>query len=129
MEFIGYYLVAAGLFVVIDAIWLGVVANKVYKKELGSLLRPKPNLFAGAIFYLLYIVGATVFVIQPALDRNSVAYASGGGALFGLVMYATYDLTNLSTLKGWPLRLTLIDMTWGTFVTMVVSTLTFMIFH
>lgn len=129
MDFIKHVLVAAALFVAIDAVWLSVVANKFYKKHLGYILADKPNFVPAAIFYLLYMIGLVVFALDPALKQGSLNSAAGHGALLGLVMYATYDLTNHATLKGWPAKVTYVDMLWGTTVTAVVSTLGFVIFN
>lgn len=128
MDFLGHFLVAAGLFVAIDAVWIGVVANKFYKQQLGNLMAPKPNMVPAVIFYAVYMTAIVVFVIGPGLDRDSLSYVVGHGALFGLAMYSTYDLTNHATLKGWPAKLTYVDLLWGTFITTLVSTLTFVIF-
>lgn len=128
MHFLEHYLVAAGLFVLIDSLWLKFVANTIYKQALQGLLRDKPNVPAAAVFYLIYMLGVIVFAVNPALAKDSVGDVAWRGALLGLVMYATYDLTNLSTLKNWPAKLSIIDMGWGTFVTCLVSVLTVVIF-
>lgn len=129
MNFIGHFLLVGGLFAAIDSIWIGVVANKFYKKQLGSLLLDKPKFGPAIIFYLIAIAGMVVFVVNPALQANSLSFAAGHGALLGLVTYATYDLTNASTLKNWPKAVTYIDMAWGTFVTMAVCVAAFLILH
>lgn len=128
MDFVWHLLVAAGLFVVIDAVWLGLVAPKFYRKYIGEILADKPNFVAAAVFYALYIVGVVVFAINPALEEDSLAKAIGLGGLLGLVMYATYDLTNQATLKVWSTKVTVVDMVWGTSITATVSALTFLIF-
>ncbi len=128
MDNVWHFLVATAVFVAIDAVWLTFIANKFYKKQLGSLLAVKPNLIAAAIFYVIYMIGVMVFAINPALARDSLGYAISHGALLGLTLYATYDLTNHATLKGWPTIVTVVDMAWGTFITAVVTTLTFLIF-
>ena len=84
----------------------------------------KPNLIAAAIFYLLFIAAMVFFVINPAVDKQSVRYALLAGAFFGLVTYATYDLTNLATLRDWPVSITVIDLAWGTFITSTTSAIT-----
>lgn len=127
MDFLGHYIVAAAIFVAMDAVWLKFVANSFYKKHLGGLLAKKPNFVAAAAFYLLYIVGIIVFAVNPALDEESAVYALLHGALLGLLMYATYDLTNHATLKNWPAKITYVDMAWGTFATALVSTLTYLV--
>lgn len=129
MKTIEHILLAALLFVAIDSVWLKFVANTFYKKHLRKLLAVKPNFAAAAVFYLLYMIGIVVFVVDPALAKNSLPFALGHGSLLGLVMYATYDLTNQATLKDWPTKITYLDMAWGTFVTSIVSVLTFIIFR
>lgn len=121
------YLVAAGIFVIIDYLWLTVIAGKLYKKELDGMLRKKPDIFAAVVFYMIYILGIVVFALSPALREESFLMALGLGGLLGLVMYATYDLTNLSTLKNWPRKITMIDLAWGTILTATVTALTYVI--
>ncbi len=108
------YLVTLPIFFIIDMIWLGVVSNNLYKEQLGFLMKPSINWPAGIIFYLLFIVGLVIFVISPSLEKNSLSNALILGGLFGLIAYSTYDLTNLATIKNWPVLITVIDMIWGT---------------
>jgi uncharacterized membrane protein len=129
MDFVFHVVVAGVIFVLIDSVWLGVVANKLYKRELGGMLRDKPDFIAAGIFYVLYIVGLVVFALQPALDDDSLSRAIGNGALLGLVMYATYDLTNKATLKNWSTKITIVDLIWGAIITGAVSALSYLIFH
>lgn len=126
-DFIIRYLVAGALFAIIDGIWLSFVANKLYRSQLGALLLDKPNLPAAVVFYLVFLVGLVVFVINPALSSGDWKVALGLGALFGFVTYATYDLTNLATLKGYPLTITIVDLIWGTVLTASVSVAAFFI--
>jgi uncharacterized membrane protein len=105
----------------LDFIWLGFIAKKLYYAEMGSLLRKKPNMTAALAFYAVYLVGVVAFVVFPAVEMNSWQYAAGFGALFGLVAYATYDLTNLATMKDFPLKIALIDMAWGIFITVATA--------
>jgi len=121
------YVVTVIVFFAIDIVWLAVVAKKLYQKEIGTLLKPDTNWFAAIVFYLLFIFGMVFFVVNPALERNLWTYALGAGALFGLITYATYDLTNLATMKNWPLKITIIDLVWGTFVSASTATLAFFI--
>lgn len=111
------YLVTTGVFLLIDVAWLALIAPKLYKANIGHLMADKPNLPAAGVFYLLYIAALLFFVIDPALVKGSAWQAVWTGAFLGLVMYATYDLTNLATLKDWPLKITAIDLAWGTFIT------------
>jgi len=128
MEFLKHFLTAAGIFVAIDAVWLTAVAGKFYKKQLGHLLAKKPNLVSAAVFYAVYIVALVVFIINPGL-RYTTGWTIGHAALLGFAMYATYDLTNDSTLKDWPRVITLVDLAWGTTITTLVSTLTVILFR
>jgi len=114
-------------FLLIDGIWLTVVAKNFYAKYLGYLMAKTPNLAAAGIFYLIYIFTLVVLVISPALQKGSLITAVLTGALFGLCAYATYDLTNLATIKGWPLLVTIVDLAWGTFVTGTVAGISFFI--
>jgi len=123
--FFKYYGVAFVIFLVIDMIWLGLIAKNIYSKYLGNLMAPKVNWVAAIIFYLLFIVGLVFFVIEPAVLKDSWSYALLAGMLFGLITYATYDLTNLATLKDWPITITFIDLAWGTSLGGLVSMITF----
>jgi uncharacterized membrane protein len=115
------YLLTTVVFFAIDLLWLGVIAKGWYSKYLGNLLSDQVNWTAAIIFYLLFIVGIFIFAILPAVDKASLSKAIVMGALFGFFTYATYDLTNLATLKGWPLTIVLIDITWGVVLTATVS--------
>lgn len=117
MVFLKHYLIALVVFTVIDMVWLLFISKNLYKAKIGHLMAEKVNLPAAAIFYLLFIAALVFFVINPAVERQSVLYALGAGAFFGLVAYGTYDLTNLATLRDWPVSLTIIDLAWGSFVT------------
>jgi uncharacterized membrane protein len=108
------YLITLAVFFLIDMIWLGVVAKGFYRRQLGSMLSPKVNWAAAVLFYLLFIVGLIVFAIRPALVGGEPLKALFLGALLGLISYATYDLSNLATLKDWPLVVTIVDLVWGT---------------
>ena len=121
------FLIASLVMGTLDYIWLGFIAKNLYANELGKLLLEKPNVAAAAAFYVIYVVGVVVFVVSPALASGSVWSALGYGALFGLVAYATYDLTNLSTVNGFTLKVALIDMCWGVFITAATSSITHLI--
>ena len=123
------YGVVLVVFFTIDMVWLGVVAKGIYAKYLGYLMSPKVNWGAAFLFYLLFILGLLVFVIQPALELKSVSDLLLKAALFGLVSYATYDLTNLATIKDWPVVITLIDLTWGMTLSVVVSGLSYWVIN
>lgn len=100
-------------FFAIDIVWLGVVAKPFYQKHLGYLLRPSPNWPVAMLFYLLYLVGLLVFVVRPALSTESLGYAAGMGAFYGIITYGTYDLTNHATVDRWPWIVSVVDMSWG----------------
>ena len=123
--FIKLYAVAFVSFLAIDLLWLGVVARSFYRAELGHLMRAEVNWFAAFAFYLLFVVGIVVLVVWPAIEHQSLGRALLFGALFGLVTYAAYDLTNLATLEGFPLRMVVVDLIWGTVLCAGVSGITF----
>ncbi|MBX9778991.1 MAG: DUF2177 family protein [Chitinophagaceae bacterium] len=121
------YLLTFIVFLVIDLTWLGFIAKDLYRKYLGGFLSEQVNWTAAIIFYFLFIIGIFIFTILPAVEKNSLTSAILLGALFGFFTYATYDLTNLATLKGWPLKIVFIDIIWGTILTASVSTVGFCI--
>ncbi len=125
--FLKLYAIALPVFFIIDMLWLGLIAKNFYQKQIGFLMTPNVNWAAAIIFYLLFIVGLVVFVIEPALKLQSWNHAVLYGALFGLITYATYDLTNLATVANWPLLVTIVDLIWGTVLATCVSTVSFFI--
>lgn len=112
--FLKTYLITLPVFLAIDLVWLSLIARKFYAKYLGYLMKTNVNFAAAGLFYLLFVVGLVVFSILPALEKNSWTQALFLGALLGLISYATYDLTNLATIKDWPLVVTIVDIVWGT---------------
>lgn len=125
-QFIYIYLLTVPVFFLIDMVWLGVVAKGFYQNQLSHLLGPV-NWPAAIIFYLLFIVGIIIFAVMPAVDAGSVTKAIMLGALFGFFTYATYDLTNLATLKDWPLAVVFVDIAWGAVLSGSVATLSFLL--
>jgi uncharacterized membrane protein len=125
--FIKLYLIALPVFFVIDMIWLVLVAKKFYNQQIGFLMRPDINWVAAIVFYLLFIAGLVTFVISPSVEKHSWIHAVVFGAFFGLITYATYDLTNLATLKDWPLLVTVVDLIWGSFLAASISLITYLI--
>ena len=103
--------------IAIDLVWLLGIAKNLYRSEMGDLMASEPKLFAGLAFYLIYALGVCIFVIVPALSKQSLLYALQYGALFGLFCYMTYDLTNLAVIRNFPTQLALIDTAWGSLVT------------
>jgi uncharacterized membrane protein len=124
--FIALYLVSVPIFFVIDMIWLGVVASSFYKNQLGAMMQIS---WTPAIaFYLIYLVGLIIFAVYPAVLSGSWKTALISGALFGFFTYATYEMTNLATLKDWPLILVPVDILWGTVLGASVSVVTYYVY-
>ncbi len=126
--FLKLYAIALPVFLVIDMLWLGLIAKNFYAKQIGFLIKQNINWTAAVSFYVLFCAGLVFFVIDPAVEKNSWLNALLFGAFFGLITYATYDLTNLATLKDWPLLVTFVDLVWGAFLGGVVSLITYLIF-
>lgn len=108
-------------FLLFDGLWLGVVAKTFYRDQLGDLMSPNPNLAVAALFYLVFAAAIIVLAVRPGLEAGTVWAAVGYGAVLGFAAYGTYDLTNLATLKGWPVPLSIVDLIWGTVLTSVAS--------
>ena len=125
--FFKLYCIALPIFFAVDMIWLGLAAKTFYAKHIGFLMKADINWVAAILFYLLFIAGLVVFVVAPAVEKGSWARALLFGALFGLITYATYDLTNLATLKDWPLVVTVVDLIWGMVLAASVSVATYLI--
>lgn len=121
------YLIALVVFVVIEGTWLVVVAKDFYQSELGYIMSASPKILPTVLFALVFIAGLVFFVINPALMKDSWKYALLAGLFFGLVSYSTYDLTNLATLQDWPLKVSVIDLIWGSSMSALVSTISFFI--
>ncbi len=119
--YIKLYFATLAVFFAVDMLWLGIIARTFYKKQLGYLMAPDVNWYAALIFYFLFILGVLVFVVLPGIKENSLPATILKAALFGLITYATYDLTNLATVKDWPLIITVIDLIWGMVLSTVVS--------
>lgn len=117
------YLISLAGFLAIDFVWLAFVARTFYRKHLGFLLADQPNWWGAVSFYLLFVAGMVVFVVAPSLQAASLRKAFLLGALFGLVTYATYDLTNHATVKNWPWIVTLVDLCWGAVLAAAVSSI------
>lgn len=122
---IGYYIklyfITFAAFLAIDAVWLALVARPFYRRYLDWLMAANPNWIAALLFYLLFVVGILVFVVIPGVEEGSLKTTLLRAALFGLIAYATYDLTNLATVKDWPLTVTIVDMLWGTALSTAVA--------
>lgn len=121
------YVLTVPVFFLIDMIWLGLIAKGFYRKYLGTFLSPNVKWTAAVIFYLLFIAGIIIFVVQPGLAKGSLGHTVVLGLLFGLMTYATYDLTNLATMKNWPLIVVFVDTCWGMVLTASVGSISFLI--
>ena len=127
LYYLKLYLLTIPVFFAIDLLWLGVIAKDLYQKNLAHLLSPTVNWPAAFLFYLMYIVGIIIFAVRPALLAQSFIKAAVWGALFGFFTYATYDLTNLATLKDWPLKVVVVDIVWGTLLCTLVASCSYLI--
>lgn len=125
--FFKLFFIALPIFFAIDMTWLGVISKNFYRQQMGALMTEQVNWIAAISFYVLFLCGLVIFVIMPAVEQKSWTSAVTMGALFGLVTYATYDLTNLAVLKNWPLPITIVDMLWGAVLAASVSTITYFI--
>lgn len=125
--FIILYLVSIPVFIIGDLTWLGFIARDFYFSQLGGMLRTPPNWYAAVTFYALFLLGLTFFATYPGYLSGSLIKTIVIGAFFGFIAYATYDLTNLATLKNWPLYMSIVDMVWGAFLGGAVAGITFSI--
>ena len=125
--FLKLLFIALPIFIALDLTWLGVVAKNFYRAQLGFIMTSDIKWTAAIVFYLVFISGLVFFVIAPAVEKGEWTQALLIGALFGFIAYATYDLTNLATLKDWPLLVTIVDMAWGATIGAAVSTATYFI--
>ncbi len=117
LQYLIAWVATAVTFFAIDFVWLGVVAKTFYRERIGALMLDEINVSAAVIFYLVYVVGIVIFAVAPALQSGSWVSALTFGALFGFFAYATYDMTNFATLRGWPVEVVVVDILWGTFLT------------
>lgn len=120
MNYIYLYLLTTLIFFTIDFLWLKFSATN-YSKKIGYLMAPKPKLFPALLFYLIFVVGVIIFAVLPGYESQNIWKTIMLGALFGMLSYSTYDLTNLATLKNWPVSITIIDIIWGTTVSILTS--------
>ncbi|MCF8001686.1 MAG: DUF2177 family protein [Halanaerobiales bacterium] len=125
--YIKTYLLTFVIFMGIDFMWLGLIARGFYREQIGFIMKDNFNMGAAFIFYILFIVGLLFFVLNKAFAIESWQYALFAGMFYGFITYATYDLTNLSTLKDWPILLSIVDIAWGTVLCGLTSYLTYII--
>jgi uncharacterized membrane protein len=122
---VGTYLITLLIFFAIDLVWLAVIAKNFYRQHIGHLMSPDVNWAPALLFYAVYIAGIVFFAIRPAFEHGGAMRALAYGAAFGFIAYATYDLTNQATMKGWPALVTVIDLAWGTVLTATVAFLSY----
>lgn len=122
------FVIAFIIFIIIDLFWLGLIAKDLYQREMGHLLKSNVNFTAAIIFYLIFVIALSVFVIVPGIEGESIVKVILLGALFGFASYATYDLTNYATIEGFPLKMVIIDLIWGSSLGTLTSLLTFLIY-
>jgi uncharacterized membrane protein len=115
------YLLTVPVFFAIDMVWLGLIAKDLYQKQIGHLLSSNVNWVAAGVFYLVYIYGIVFFAVLPGVEKDSIRTVITNAALFGAIAYATYDLTNLATLKNWPTTIVYIDIIWGAVLSTLVA--------
>ncbi|UUV98903.1 DUF2177 family protein [Vagococcus luciliae] len=125
-QFLKLFGISAVIFLIFDLFWLLVVSKNLYQTFIGELLGDV-KVTPAIIFYFVYLVGVVFFVLIPGIDKQSIFYTIFSGALFGFICYSTYDLTNLATIKNWPVTMTIIDLVWGTSVTAITSAIVYFI--
>lgn len=121
LPFLTLFAATGATMLVLDLLWLGVVAQGFYAKHLGSLLRPDVKWVPALLFYVLYVAAVVVFVVMPAAERKSLGRAMAMGAFFGLAAYATYDLTSMALIRDFPLIVVVVDLAWGVVLTTIAS--------
>jgi len=117
------YLAALTAFLIIDAVWLGVISKRFYAEQLGSLMRERVLFAPAAVFYLIYAAGVVILAIRPEQPDLSLVQVALLGALVGFMAYGTYNITNIATLRDWPVRMSMVDWSWGTVLTSIVAVL------
>jgi uncharacterized membrane protein len=128
LRYLATYITMIFVMAALDFLWIGFIAKQTYQSGIGHLMAEKPILLAAALFYLVFCAGLLWFAIVPSIAKPGMAAAITAAAIFGFCAYATYDLTNLATLKGWPTSVALIDMAWGTFASVAAVTLGKLVF-
>lgn len=124
-DYLKLYVLTIPVFFIVDMLWLGVLAKRFYRRHLQFIMSKEVNWIAAVSFYLIYVAGIIFFAVRPALAARSLGQAALLGALFGLVTYATYDLTNMATIRGWPIVIVVVDIVWGVCLCTLVSAASF----
>lgn len=123
------YVLTIPVLFTLDMLWLGLIAKNFYNDQLGALLSGRINWAAAAVFYLIYTFGIIYFAVLPGIAKNSLTEVTVRAALLGFVAYATYDLTNLATIRNWPIKLVLVDIAWGAALTAITAATSYLIAH
>lgn len=126
MYYIKLYLITVPIFFAIDMAWLGFIAKSFYQRNLAGILSDGVNWWAAVVFYLIYIAGILLFAVIPALEKGSPGKAIMWGLLYGFFTYATYDLTNMATIREWPLKIVIVDICWGMTLSATVAVLSYL---
>ena len=126
-EYIKAYIITLIIFFAVDLVWLGVIAKDMYRNKIGFIMKDSFNMTAAVAFYMVFIIGLIFFVINKAVIMGSWQYALFAGMFFGFITYLTYDMTNLATLKDWPLSITVIDIIWGSVLNLSVLLISYFI--
>lgn len=121
ISFIKIYVLTLVIFLAIDSIWLIFIAKNMYESQIGWLMSKSPNLIAALIFYLIFVFGLVYFALWPAVNNGNWSLLILNAAIFGLMTYATYDLTSLAVVKNWPVVMSIIDIAWGIFISVVTA--------
>lgn len=120
-KYLAAYAATIVVFAALDLLWLGLVAKSIYQQGIGHLMADRPNFMVAALFYAVFAMGLMVFAVAPAGAASAWNKTLIAAVLFGFFAYATYDLTNLATLKNWPIGLSVLDMVWGTALSVVAA--------
>ena len=121
-KYFAAYISIAIVMVVLDFIWLAIIAKPLYQSGIGHLMAPEPNLVFTVLFYLIYVLALIIFSIKPYASNPGLRKTTFAAAVFGFFVYAAYDLNNLAVLKDWPVDLALIDILWGVFISSISAT-------
>jgi uncharacterized membrane protein len=127
MRYAMAYVTTLVTFLAIDAVWLMTMSQRLYRRHLGDILVDSFNPAPAALFYLIYIAGIIFFATTPAFSTGKWTTAALNGALYGFFAYATYDLTNQATIRGWPTAITVADICWGSLLSSVAATVGFLL--
>lgn len=127
MEYLLSYLAALVLFILIDLVWIKMIMRPIFERSIGSIMLPDPHMGAALAFFVLYQAGLLYFAVIPAAEAGSWTIAALHGGLLGIIAYGTYETTNLATLKGWTLKMAIVDVGWGASLSAIIATVGFFV--